>query len=194
MKCSNCEAIVESKDAHFCTACGCSFTESAGAAADDTAKVTCITCGLSGIAVTESTCPRCADVLEGKDRDDEDDDEDDTDGDDGDDSDDEGDDDKKKLLLDKGKKARTEGQVYVDLAQALVAENNTRGLELLAAHVVYCESDEDTAIEDRAAIAETPPPWVASKYAQTWKEAVTQGRPRTMMSAIANFKGMVARS
>lgn len=190
MKCGNCEAIVEG-EGHFCTSCGATLGEAAGAdgAAGQTAS--CTFCGKKG--VTEERCPRCGEavVLEAKD-DDEYDDEDDTD--DGDDDGDDDKDDSKKKLFDKSKKeSRNEGQVYVDLAQALIAEDRREALDLLAAHIVYCESDEDAEITDRAAIAETPPPWVASQYAKQWKEAVhSPGRPRTFMAAVQAFKANVA--
>lgn len=195
-KCSKCDAIVEAESS-FCTACGATLVEAAGAAAAPGKTTSCTFCGKSGIAITEERCGRCGEsIFEASKDDDEDDDGDDQDDDKGDDADDDDDDDddSKKKLFDKSKKeARNEGQVYVDLAQALIEEGNAKGLDLLAAHVVYCESDDDPEISDRDALAANPPPWVASKYATQWKEAVqSPGRPRTFMGAVHAFKSMVA--
>lgn len=189
LKCSSCEALVE-ENAKFCTSCGSSLGESA--TPPDARKVTCTFCAKSN-AVTESACTRCQSPLfaEADDKDDED--EDDEENEDGDDEE-EGD--GRKQLFDRKKKQeqRSEGAVYLDIAQALMAEGNERGFELLAAQVVYCESDEDPEITNPLELAANPPAWVPQTYAKVWENAIMRGRPRTFIGAVHAFKGLVGSS
>lgn len=192
MKCGICEAIVEG-EGHFCTQCGATLSEAAGAGDAAGKTASCSFCGKTGI--TEERCPRCHEAVALEAKDDDEDDTDDGEDDDGDDDEDDDKEDGKKKLFDKSKKeARNEGQVYVDLAMALREEKNPHGLDMLAAHIVYGESNEDVEITDRNELAENPPPWVASQYAKQWKEAVhSPGRPRTFMAAAQAFTTTVSR-
>ena len=197
-RCSACTALVE-EDQKFCTGCGAQFEGTAGE--ESTEVVECVGCGLQGIAEDTEDCPRCGEglVQEAKSDDDEDEDDDpDADPDDDEEGDDDGDD-KKKVLLDKGKKKNEailspvdEARVLMDIATALHEEGNERGLKQLAAHTVWGERNEDQDIDDHAALAETAPGWVPEAAKEDWKNTVLSGRPRTMMGAIAAFKGVIA--
>ena len=188
LKCSSCEELVE-EGSKYCTTCGSGLGETATPASDR--KVECGMCGVKN-AVTESSCTRCHEplVLEADDEDD--DDSDDDDDKDDDDSDDKDADDKKKELLDrKKKKSRTEGEIYVDIATALQEEGNERGLDRLAAQVVYCEQDEDPEIVNHADTAANPPSWVPKRYQPQWEQATRIGSPATLMGVVKNFKTLV---
>lgn len=145
--------------------------EEAVEACEEEEDLHCTFCGFDFVEAVD-TCPRCAtpQLIEDEHEDD------------GEEDGEEGDEDEKekKLLLDKSKKlsAEEEARFYMDLASVM----EERQISELAAQIVWGEEES---------IPVKAPRWVPEPYKEDWDKAVDAGKPKTMLSAVSCFRGVI---